>query len=167
MTEFGWFRPGLEGLAPGLRVSGVVYGIQCNKLDSSWTKIGSVNYDRVVDNLKRDVYAGQSRYLFVIEAAVHISAEDTIHATLSAFAHAKHKDCFSILPRDLLMRCIEIVKPLNDRAMRICAEPFIREIREAHDAERVQCMNRERVNLAIIEALFPLLNRAVRTTAAD
>lgn len=161
MTEFGWFRPGLESLAPGLHASGVVYGIWCNKLDNSWTKIGSVNYDRVAENLKRDIYNGQTKYLFVIEAAVHVSIEDTIHATLKQYAHTKYKDCFSVLPRDLLLRCIDIVKPINEKTMRMCAEPFLRDIREQHENELSHYTNRERVMLLQLETLMPLLQKAV------
>lgn len=157
LTDFGWFRPGLEELAPGLRVSGLVYGIYCSKTDAGWVKVGSVNADRATENLRRDIYAGQERYLFVIEAAAHVAAENLIHGALAPHAHAKHKDCFSLLPMELLARCVEVVKPLNERAIALSADRLLRAAREEHHAEIARYERREQVFLMQIEMLMPLL----------
>lgn len=159
ITEFGWFSPGLESLAPGLKASGVVYGIYCNKTDTSWVKIGSVNIERVRDNLRRDIYAGQTKYLFVLDVAMHVAAEDTIHRSLAAHAHPKHSDCFSLTPCDLMQRCIQIVQPLNLRTIQTTAEPLIGQLREQHRQDLAAFEQRERVFLAQLECFTPLLNK--------
>ena len=161
LTDFGWFAPGLEGLAPGLHASGLVYGIYCNKTDAGWVKVGSVNADRARENLRRDIYVGQSKYLFVLECAMHVAVENAIHVALAAHAHPTHKDCFSLTPRDLMQKCVEFVRAANERAIQTTTEAAMQRARDETAARFAAYDHRERVLLGLVECLAPLMQKAV------
>ena len=166
MTEYGWFAPGLESLPPGLMASGVVYAIHCSKVDSNWIKVGSVNIDRVSENLHREIYNQQNKYLFVLEAVLHVAVENEIHMALHSSAHPKHRDCFSLNPWDLLQECVKMVKCANEKALRVCAESFLASERMSFQKQLVNYENREKVFLAQIECLLPLLAKLVKNETA-
>ena len=78
-----------------------------------------------------------------------------------------HRDCFALLPNDLMARCVDVVKASNDAAMLNMARAVLRdEIEALHSRctrELATTAEREAVLLGQIRALGPLLELAVKS----
>lgn len=162
LAEWGRFRPGLEALPPGLLPSGCVYAIRCAKVGDDYVKVGSVQGDRLRENLRRDVYAGQTQYIFLIDAVLHVAAETACHGALGAtgLAHPAHRDCFRLAPDEIFNRCADVIKRANREALVALARRVLQDTttpaqKRRRRERRERAEHREDTILRVVNHLLP------------